>query len=226
MPELTATQLSERLGVTRRRALDLLRTGVIAGRQLGNGTWLADSDSIARYEITAVRGSGRTLDVVTAWGLLWELSGLDAYWLGDSTRYRVSRRIRELDAPTIANIVSKRSKAHRYTAANVELASAGLIKTGRTAAHLIDAELIEDRRRVCGYVRSGTVQDYAENHFMVPKTNGLDVLYENTLPFEYESEAMPPAVIAADLAVSIDTRERSAGLQSLERMRQQWLADH
>lgn len=55
MTDLTATQLSERLGVTRSRALDLLRTETITGRQLANGTWLADSDAVARYEVSARR---------------------------------------------------------------------------------------------------------------------------------------------------------------------------
>lgn len=85
MTDLTATQLAERLGVTKRRALDLLRTGTIAGRQLVNGMWLADGDAVARYEVSASRGSGRTLDTATAWGLLWELSGLEADWLSAST---------------------------------------------------------------------------------------------------------------------------------------------
>src|SRR5690625_5183151 len=127
MADLTATQLAERLGVTRRRALDLLRTDQIAGRQLVNGMWLAESDAVARYEISAHRGSGRTLDVATAWGLLWELSGLDANWLSASTRARVLRRIRNSDASAIVSAVSKRAKAQRFTAANGERASADLI---------------------------------------------------------------------------------------------------
>lgn len=226
MTDLTATQLAERLGVTKRRALDLLRTEVILGRQLVNGTWLADSDAVARYEVSATRGSGRTLDAATAWGLLWELSGLEAEWLSASTCARVRRRIRESDASAIVSAVSKRSKAHHFTAANAERASTGLIRTGRAAASTLDTNLIEDARQVAGYVRSGTVEDYAKRHFMLPTTAGLDMLYENSLPINYDAETMPAAVIAADLAVSTDTRERSAGLQMLEEMRQQWLAAH
>ena len=37
---------------------------------------------------------------------------------------------------------------------------------------------------------------------------------------------LPTAVIAADLALSTDTRERSAALRALEEMRQEWLAAH
>lgn len=226
MMDLTATQLAERLGVTTRRARDLLRTEEIAGRQLANGTWLADSGAVARYEVSASRGSGRTLDTATAWGLLWELSGLGAEWLSASTCARVRRRIRESNASTIAAAVSKRTRAHRFTAANAERASTDLIRTGRSAASVLDTDLIEDTRQVSGYVRAGTASDYAKSHFMVPEVNGRDVLYENSLPISYEAETMPAAVVAADLAVSTETRERSAALQALEEMRQRWLAAH
>lgn len=224
MVDLTATQLAERLGVTTRRARDLLRTETITGRQLANGTWLADSDAVARYEVSASRGSGRTLDAATAWGLLWELSGLDADWLSASTRARVRRRIRESDAEALATAVSKRTQAHRFTAANAERASAGLIRTGRAAVSVLDTDLIEDTRQVAGYVRSGTVEDYARSRFMIPTAAGHDVIFENTLPIEYAGETMPAGAIAADLTMSTDTRERSAGLRALEEMRQRWLA--
>ena len=224
MVDLTATQLAERLGVTTRRARDLLRSERIAGRQLANGTWLADSDAVARYEVSASRGSGRTLDAATAWGVLWELSGLDAEWLSASTRARVRRRIRDSDAAAIAAVVSKRTRAHRFTAANAERASAGLIRTGRAAVSVLDTDLIQDSRQVAGYVRSGTVGDYAKTHFMIPTATGNDVIFENTLPIDYTAETMPAAVVAVDLTASTDTRERSAGLQALEEMRQRWLA--
>lgn len=224
MVDLTATQLAERLGVTTRRARDLLRSEEIAGRQLANGTWLADSDAVARYEVSTSRGSGRTLDAATAWGLLWELSGLDAEWLGTSTRARVHRRIRDSGADAIAAVVSKRTRAHRFTAANAERASAGLIRTGRAAVSVLDTDLIQDSRQVAGYVRSGAIDDYAKSHFMIPTAVGHDVIFENTLPIDYAGETMPAAVVAADLAMSTDTRERSVALHALEEMRQRWLA--
>lgn len=226
LTDLTASQLSERLGVTRRRALELLRSKTISGCQLANGTWLADPEAVARYEISARRGSGRTLDASTAWGLLWELSGLDAGWLTDSTRARVRRRIRNSDATSIAAAVASRTRAHRYTSANTERAAAALIRTGRSAASMLGTDLIDDRRNVAGYVRSGSVDDYARAHFMVEHVNGKDVLYENTLPIPYDADAMLPAVIAADLSASTDTRERSAALSTIEDLRLRWLAEH
>lgn len=54
---------------------------------------------------------------------------------------------------------------------------------------------------------------------MVAKTNGQDVLFENTLPVQYDSKVMPEAVIAADLGLSMDTRERSTALRVVEELR-------
>jgi len=225
MSDLTATELAERLGVTRRRALDLLGSGEIAGRRLASGAWLADGDAVNRYEVVARRGKGRSMDRDTAWGLLWELSGLEATWLTGSTRARVRRRIRESNAEDLAKAVAKRTVAHRYTAANAERAAAELIATGRAAAGTLGTELISDRRRVSGYVRSGTPDEYAASHFMVADVSGQDIVYENTLPVRFEGgEVMPSAVVAADLATSTDTRERSAGLRAIEDLRQAWLA--
>lgn len=226
MADMTASELAERLGVTHRRATDLLASGTVAGRRLANGAWLADADSVTRYETAARRHRGRALDAATSWGLLWELSGLDADWLTPSTQSRVRRRIRQTGAEELARAVAGRATARRYRAANIQRAAEGLITTGRAAAGQLDSELIDDRRRVSGYVRSGTVDEYAEAHFMVADSAGQEVIYENTLPIRYDEDAMPAAVIAADLAVSTDTRERSVGLRVIEELRRAWLAAH
>lgn len=160
----------------------------------------------------------------TAWGLLWELSGLDVDWLGQSTRARVRRRIRESSAEDLFKAVARRTVAHRYRAANAERAAAGLIVTGRAAADVLGTELINDPRRVSGYVRSGTPGEYAASHFMAADISGHDVIYKNTPPVDFDGAVMPRAVVAADLATSTDTRERSIGLRTLEEMRQAWLA--
>ena len=109
MTDLTATELATRLGVTRRRALALLAEGRISARRLANGAWLADADAVVRFERTAQRGSGRTLSADAAWGLLWELSGLEVDWLSASTHARVRRRIREATGAEIATVVAART---------------------------------------------------------------------------------------------------------------------
>lgn len=224
MVDLTATELADRLGVTRQYALSLLRSGAIAGRRLANGTWLADVGAVARFEVIAQNGRGRTLDTDTAWGLLWELSGLDAPWLRDRTRARVRRRIRESSAENLVAAVAHRTMANYFEAANLERAGADLIATGRMAASTLGTDLIDDRRRVSGYVRSGSPAAYADSHFMRADTRGQHIIYENNLPIDFEGHVMPKAVVAADLATSTDTRERNAGLRAIEELQRAWLA--
>lgn len=227
MTELTANELATRLGVTHRRVLSLLADGRISARRLANGTWLADADAVARYELIAQRGSGRPLSADAAWAVLWELSGLKVDWLSDSTHARVRRRVREATVEEIATVVAARTTTHYFRAANAERASASLIQTGRAVADTLadlGVDLIADRRRVSGYVRSGKITDYAARHFMLEQSDGADVLFDNTLPLEFEGDVMPTAVIAADLARSTTTRERAGGLRALEALRERWLA--
>ena len=226
MADLTATELASRLGVSRRHAIDLLADGTINGRKLSSGAWLADADSVLRYETSARRGSGRKLDTDTAWGLLWELSGLHADWLTPSTLSRVRARLRTWGTEELARAVSGRTRAHRYRAANAAKAREELIATGRSAAGQLRVGLMDDTRQVSGYVRHGQVGEYARTHFMVAATSGQDVLYDNTLPIAYDGDTMPTAVIAADLAISTDTRERSGGLRALAELRNAWLASN
>ncbi len=222
--DMTVTEVAERLGITRRAVTYLLDDGSITGRRLTSGTWIIDADAVSRWEYIGQRGKGRPLNTSTAWAVLWELSGLDAEWLERTTRFRLRDRIRGYDAPGLARAVAKRTVAHRYRAANAARAADGLIATGRAAADSLEMGLIRDRSRVSGYVREGTADAWADSHFMLRDSTGHDVIYDNTLPIRYEADEMPSAVVAADLARSTDTRERSAALRALEQMRQAWLA--
>lgn len=224
MFDFTITQLAERLDVTPRHARELVRSQRIAGRQLASGAWLVDPSDVARYLVNAPEGAGRSLNTATAWGLLWELSGLSAAWLSDSTRARVGRRIRNDNAALIVRSVAHRAQAHRFAASTITHAWEGLIKTGRAAALATESGLIADSSRLSGYVISGSVEDFAIEHHLVPRVNGPHVICANTLPIPFRDDVMPSAVVAADLACSTDSRERSAGLAVIEELRQRWLA--
>jgi hypothetical protein len=229
MTDLTTTDVAKRLGVTRRRALGLMTEGRIRGRQLSSGAWIADADSVARFEITASSGSGRTLSVAASWALLWELSGLEVTWLSPSTHARVRRRIRTSTPEQIAQAVASRTREYRCTAANPDRAQKLLISTGRAAIHVVadlECDLADDQRHTCGYVRSGSMEDFAAENFLLPTGVDNDVLYANTLPIAFDGDTMPSAVVAADLSRSPSSRERSAGIRALEMLRQRWLDTH
>ncbi|MDN4613758.1 hypothetical protein P5G50_04760 [Leifsonia sp. F6_8S_P_1B] len=223
MAEATVAEIAHRLGVSDRRVRMLLEDGAITGRKLSSGDWLADNDSVIRWQHRR-KASGRNLDQVTAWAILYELSGVRAAnLLSRSTFARARTKIRLSNAADLALSVAARTTAHRFRAANAVKAQADLIPTGRAASDLIGSDLLADTRRVAGYVPAGTtVAEYARTHFMVEDPTGADVLYENTAPGDGYTEPLP-AVVAADLALSTDTRERSAGLDALEEMKGAWL---
>lgn len=225
MAELTVTQLAGRLGVSTRRARALVADDTIAGRRLPSGDWLADSESVARYELRR-RSPGRRLDVDTAWAILLELSGLRASgMLPRATYQRAKVRIQTSAPEDLAIDVAGRTLARRFRSANPDKAKADLIPTGRAAVSVIESDLLADDRRVQGYVPFGTTfHDYARTHFMVEDATGPDTLYENTAPGGLTEPL--PAVVAADLAMSTDTRERSAGLHALGALMGTWLAEN
>lgn len=226
MVEVTAAEVAGRLGLTDRRARMLLKDGAIAGRQLPSGEWLADNDDLIRYIQRRREGTGRSLASATAWAILYELSGVNAaHLLPRATYTRTRARIRHSSAADLATAVARRTNTHRYRAANAEKAQADLISTARAASDLIASDLLPDTRRVAGYVPPGTtVADYARTHFMVADSAGHDVLYENTAPGGLTRPLA--AVVAADLAVSTDTRERSAGLDALDELKDAWQRSH
>ena len=197
MAEISVASLAKRLGVSQRRANDLVADRAVIGRRTDSGAWLVDADSVNEY--LRRRRTRRGLTNEAAWALLWLLDARTVDWVSESTLARLRRRIRERDADQLARDVAGRTRSHRYRAANAELAAEGLVLTGRSAASKLDTDLLDDRRLVRGYVPGGTaVSSWAAEHFMVEDETGQDILFDNTLPGGVDvEEEMPAAVVAA-----------------------------
>ena len=225
MDSLMTKDAALALGVSQRQVTDLLHAGKLSGEQLGDGTWLVSPRSIAeRRSFNA--GAGRTWSAASSWALLGELSGQSTKALSQSTIARIRRRIRTSSAEEIARKVATRTRAHRYTADNLERTTIELVLTGKRAAHRIDSDLTSQTRTVEGYVREGDIEEFVRRHLLSADENGDVTIYERSGELGSEGSYAPDAVIAADLARSTATRERAAGIAALEKMRQQWLATH
>ena len=213
------------LGVSQRQVTDLLRAGKLAGEQLSDGTWLVSPRSISeRRSLNA--GAGRTWSAASSWALLGELSGQSSTGLSQSTLARIRRRIRSSTAEEIARKVASRTIAHRYAADSITKTASELVLTGRSAADVIDTELTSQTQVVEGYLRDETLESFVRRHLLSADNNGDVTIYERHNSLNLDGRYAPDAVIAADLARSTSTRERSAGLAALEEMRQRWLAKH
>lgn len=222
MAEMSVAVLAKRLAVTQRRAGQVVAAGQISARRTDSGEWLVDADSAEAY--IRRRRTSRGLSSQAAWALLFILAGHRADWISASTQARLKRRIRTHSAETIARQVAGRTQAHRYRAANMDLAGRGLLLTGRSAVEAVDTDLLSDHRRLFGYVPAETtVDEWAADHFMIADPAGNAFLFTNTIPSEAATGTIPSSVVAADLAISADARERAAGVDALERMRTAWV---
>lgn len=224
MQDLMSKDAALALGISQRQVTELLRSGKLSGEQLQDGTWLVSRRSIGERRALHT-GTGRTWSASSSWALLDELSGRKAEGLSQSTYDRMKRRIRTTSADEITSKVATRLTARRYAADSLARTTADLVLTGTSAAEVVDRTLTSETGRVEGYVREGQLDEFVRHHLLTLDAEGDVTIYEapeSQLKGQHASEA----VIAADLARSVSTRERSAGLAALEDMRQAWLARH
>lgn len=224
MQELMTKDAALALGISQRQITELLRAGKLGGEQLQDGTWLVFRRALGeRRAIHA--GSGRAWSASSSWALLGELSGRATEGLSQSTQARIRRRIRDRSVDEIARKVATRTRVHRYTADSLSRTAADLTLTGASAADVVDRTLTAETRKVEGYVRAGDLDDFVRRHLLTLDAEGDVTIYEAPESEVFGRHASN-ATIAADLARSVSTRERSAGLAILENMRQAWLARH
>ncbi len=226
MAMITARDGARELEISTRRLGDLLRSGRIVGELVGDRFWLADEASIAQYRRTA-QSAGRAWSVVSSWALLDMLSGGDGEEADTRTHYRLHERIRELKAREIALKVATRVRLHRFAADDRNRSAAALVLTGVSAEQTVTDQLTGRATTVEGYLRRGSVEQFAREQLLVPDVTGDVVVYESLDGRTFgESILMPTGVVAADLARSMHARERAAGLSALENLQSQWQRRH
>ncbi len=213
------------LGVSQRQVTELLRAGKLDGEQLQDGTWLVSPRSIGERR-TISAGTGRAWSAVSSWALLGELSGQTAEGVSQSTRDRIKRRIRTSSADEIARKVATRTLPHRYAADSLSKTAEDLVLTGASASDQIDRTLTTEIRKIEGYIHDDDLDDFVRRHLLTRDPEGNVTIYLPPKSGSFSGRYAPTAVIAADLARSVSTRERSAALAALEDMRQSWLARH
>jgi hypothetical protein len=225
MNDLMTKDAARALGVSQHQVTELLRAGKLTGEQLQDGTWLVSPRSIGE-RMALHTGAGRAWSPASSWALLGELSGHTIEGVSPSTRDRIKRRIRDSSADEIARKVATRTTAHRFVADSLSKTADDLVLTGSSAAEVIDGGLTRESRKVEGYLPDGTLEDFVRRHLLTLDSDGDVTIYEAPALDQLRGRYAPSAVIAADLARSVVTRERSAGLAALEDLRQAWLARH
>ena len=226
MTVLTSHEVAKKLDLSQRQVTNLLRAGKLHGAQLADGTWTIESAEVRRYS-SRKQGAGRAWSASTAWATLFELSGQrQTDRLTASTYARLRRRIREATAAEIATKASTRLTSHRFAADDRQKTADALILTGVSATDALNTALASQTREIEGYLGHGSLKDFVREHLLVADESGDVVIHETAEMLDTRARYAPPAVIAADLARSTRSRERSAGLAALEELRNEWLATH
>lgn len=163
---------------------------------------------------------GRPWSPTTAWAALWRLSGLEVDWLGRRTTRRLDDRLASIGAEELVHATRRRAAIRHYRASESFLADldALVIRTGASAMEPSRFGMEPDRGRVDGYCTSEVATRVARDLHLVTDPRGNVTLRVAAGPSGTLEgrDTMPVAVIAADLAESLEARERSAGLRVLE----------
>ncbi|MET3804270.1 hypothetical protein ABIB25_001256 [Nakamurella sp. UYEF19] len=218
---MTTGEAAVVLGVTQREARRLAQTGDLLVAGTVGRALLLDSASVHRAAGTTAR-HGRPWNQQTAWAAINLLNGGKATWLGESERSRLkSRLIRRTTAEELNWLARRRAKTSTYRASTSyltdvqrALVASGVADTGRTD---VDFGLAPRRDHAEGYTDAAGVASVVDYYELVPDPTGNVTIHETSCVAGLRMGSSA-ALTAVDLAGSLDTRERSAGLRVLREL--------
>lgn len=215
---MTAAQAAEATGLSAHRIGCLARAGEIGAAKSGN-TLLVEAASLHAYA-AANQGRGRPMTPEASYGVLWTLSGLEADWLPYAQARRLRLRLQAASAESLSWQLRKRARTRRYRASASFLGAIAdsLVPSGESSSFLGKFGLLQAAGRVEGYCLAAEADELVESFYLVDDAQGNVVVH--AAPWLPDSAAgeMPVAAVAADLAQSLDARERAAGLEMLRRL--------
>ena len=219
MTEMTTAVAAERLGVSQRQVQRLIAVGGLPATRTAGDAWVVDSLVVNAME-RARPARGRPWSPARAWAALWQLSGLEVDWLDRRTRSRLDDRLASIDVEELLHATRRRAVIHRFRASESFLADldALVVASGVRAMDPSRFGLDPDLRRIDGYCMNEAADRLAGEFHLVEDPRGSVTLRVAAVPALEGHDAMPVAVVAADLAKSLEVRERSAGLRVLEEL--------
>ena len=216
---MTTADAAERLGVSQRQVQRLIGAGELAGSRTAGDAWVVDAltvNAMAR----ARPDRGRPWMPETAWAALWQLSGLDVEWLAPRAASRLAQRLKEMSPEALVHACRRRATTHRYRVSEsflIEFRTA-VVLSGTSAMTAATFGMGADLTSPDGYCATEALTRMVHDFHLVEDARGNATIRAaalRSLPIDGR-KAMPVAVVAADLAESLEARERSAGLRVLE----------
>ncbi|MDT5318100.1 MAG: hypothetical protein QOD88_622 [Mycobacterium sp.] len=219
---MTSMDASRVLGVSVRQVQRLVDAGWLTSAGRVGRSILIDAASV--HDV-ANRGAqpGRPWNQATAWAALELLTSGKTDRLNDTQRSRLRSRLRGLTTAELIPLARRRARTCRYrvSASFLDGLRERVVATGSAAV----SESAEVARRfglaaghsetVDGYLAARDLDDVVGDYLMVPDGAGNATL--RVVDVDGFTRATP-AVVALDLAESLDPRQRSAGRRALEKM--------
>jgi len=219
MTQVTTAVAAERLGVSQRQVQRLIEARELPATRTAGDAWVVDALAVNAMARTRP-ARGRPWSPATAWAALWRLSGLEVDWLDRRTTRRLDDRLASIDAEELVHATRRRAVVQHYRASGSFLADldALVIRSGARAMERSRFGMDEDVARIDGYCTAQAADRLARDFHLIEDPQGNVTLRVVAMPTTIIEgrEAMPVAVVAADLAESLEVRERSAGLRVLE----------
>lgn len=219
MSLVAVREAAERLGVSARQVQYLVAQGELTAPVRG----VIESESIDRF--LAVRGPTRTRpwSQPTAWGAVAILTGVDASWMGPTQRSRLKAALRSVTAAELLARARKRAQVKQFAGHSsvIRRVRDVLVDTAAAGTRLGLAE----PTRVDGYTDADGLATLVRHYGLLPDDAGQLTVRVTAFPMDTVRELTESGVVLAglDLAESLDTRERRAGLDAigdaLERLR-------
>lgn len=220
---MSSSDAARALGVSVRQVRRLVEAGALTEVDRVGGSLLLDTASVHRL---AGRGSqrGRPWSERVAWAAIDILDTGDTDRVNAAQRSRLRARLRAMDAREFVRFARGRADVRRYRVTeallerlsrNVTLAGGSAVAADRAVA---DAFGLASTRAgsVDGYVERELVEPYVEEFFLTTDRNG-NVTLRATDSASRDLRIATTVTVALDLADSLSSRERSAGLRMLER---------
>ena len=225
---MTTAEAAEELAATRAMVHKLLKSGglLVAGR--AGRSILIDSASVQRYKNRRTL-KGRSWNAATAWAALNIIEGGIPRWIDATARYRLKQRLKIMDTDELAAAVGTKDQVKRYRIApsGISRAADYFLPTGTTA---LNDSVVADRFGLAAG-RTDILEGYLDTVRAPMIVNGLSLVEDpagNIIMhivdggYAFEGPGTPDTAIAVDLMESLNSRERAAGRNMLEKLLMQW----
>lgn len=237
---LTREEAAAKLEVSIQRVSALCSSHLLTTYTFGSKRILISSDSVNRYKQQKLK-SGRAYAPSLAIAALFMLSNYEVPWVNRQQKYRIQSYLRSVSAKELVNRSKNRARITEYWCrkSRLEELSQRLMLSAATGNMHSQFQLAQTDK-IEGYISSSSLQDLINKFHLKNKEDGAESsitnvklrviddfkvfdhicqniylqITKNTHKI-FTKSFMPIAVCAADLAESLDVRERQAGISKL-----------